>query len=220
VLTQIQAHLHSGVATPHDHHFLALEPPPTPVLAGMQHLTLKPLPPFHLGHDHLRVLPAGHHQPLGHELRRHAVVRRDSCHAPEPRRRVEPRARHGAAEQRGHGEALGVGAEVAEELVLGGVGGEVGWEGDVGQLAEDLGEVQAEAVVGAVRPQVGDAVGALQDGERDPVPAERRRDGEAGRPRADDDGTVHNAAAGTLLIRARTRSLVLHGDRPEQELMS
>jgi hypothetical protein len=92
----------------------------------------------------------------------------------------------------------------------------------VRELTEDLGQVQAEAVVGVVRPQVGDAVGALQDGKGDPMPAECRRDGEAGRPGADDYGAVHNAAAGALLIRARisTTSVLLHGGRPAQEPMS
>jgi hypothetical protein len=48
----------------------------------------------------------------------------------------------------------------------------------MGKFAEDLGEVQTEATIGAVGPEVSDAVGALEDGEGYRVLPEGGGDGE------------------------------------------
>lgn len=212
MLAEVQAHLHPRVAAADDQHPHAPEPLPAPVLARVQRLAGEPLPPLHLGHHHLRVLPARHHQPRRRVLGDHRRRRRRRCrrrHAPQGGRVVVPGAGDGAAEERGDGEAGGVGVEVAEEVVLGGVGGEVRREGDVGELAEHLGEVEAEAVVRAVRPQVGHATGPLHHGERRSVLPERRRHGQPRRPGADDDGPIQHNARARIVTTTTTCILLL-----------
>lgn len=80
--------------------------------------------------------------------------------------------------------------EVLGELAAGGVLWKSGREGDPGQLAELLGELELEAFVGTPLPEGGDAVLALQDEEVHALLAEAGRDGEPRGPVADDDGSV------------------------------
>lgn len=80
------------------------------------------------------------------------------------------------AEERAEGEGFGVGGEVSEELAFGGVGREVVREGEVGELAKVLGEVEGEAVVGVAVPEGGNGVGLLQDEEGEGAEAEGGRD--------------------------------------------
>lgn len=62
---------------------------------------------------------------------------------------------------------FGIVEEVSEELGFGRVSGEVRGEGELGQVAEVFGEVEGEAVVSAVAPEVSNAIRALEDEERD-----------------------------------------------------
>ena len=88
----------------------------------------------------------------------------------------------------------GVVLEVSDELALRGVLWEVLREGQLGELAELLGEVELQPVVGALLPQRGDAVGALHHHERHALLLQARRRGQPRRPRADDHRPVDQHA--------------------------
>lgn len=75
-----------------------------------------------------------------------------------------------AAEEGLDGEAVGVGVEVADEVVPGEVFRGGGAVRGVWERADLLGEVEVEAVVGALPPQGSHAVVALQDDARHPAP--------------------------------------------------
>lgn len=110
--------------------------------------------------------------------------------SPEGGRAVEAGVDDLAREERTEGEVGRVSVEVVEEVVPGKVLREVIREGEVGELAEDLREVQVEAVVGVVSPQAGDAIRLLDDDRRDRELVERGGDGEARRPGADHDRAI------------------------------
>lgn len=94
------------------------------------------------------------------------------------------------AEEGAEGEEVGVGKEVGEELVFGRVGGEMWREGDMGEVAEGLGEVEGEAVVGVVAPEGGYVVGLFDDEEGDRLKAEGCGDRQARWACADDDRAI------------------------------
>jgi hypothetical protein len=99
--------------------------------------------------------------------------------APDARRRlVVARRQHGGAELGLDLELGGVALEVVDELAAGRVLRVAVREWHTQELAAELlGQVQLEAVVRAPLPQRGDAVGALQDGERHALLAQARRHG-------------------------------------------
>uniref|UniRef100_A0A8R7PYP9 Uncharacterized protein n=1 Tax=Triticum urartu TaxID=4572 RepID=A0A8R7PYP9_TRIUA len=193
VVAQVQAHLHAGVAAADDQDPLPLVRLAGLVLGHVAHRALEGVGAVQVRDDALRVLARGHHQPTTDVLRDDLSVVGSvgGGDPPEAGGVVEACGDDGLAEAGADVEGGGVGLEVGDELVLGGVLGVVVGEGHARELAEVLGEVEAEAVVGAALPERGEAVVAVEDdgGDAARVQAGRRRD--ARRPRAHDDGAVH-----------------------------
>lgn len=115
--------------------------------------------------DALRILAHGHHEPPADVLRDLPGGGSGCAQPPYACGVVEACGDDGLAEAGPYVEAGGVGLEVGDELVLSGVLGVGIGERHAGELAEALGEVEAEAVVGAPLPQRRDAVGAVQHDE-------------------------------------------------------
>lgn len=71
---------------------------------------------------------------------------------------------------------------------------------EVRELAEVAGEVELEAIVGAVMPERSDAVASLQYERGDAVLLEAYGCGEAGRAGPDDDWAVHEDAVDVTFL--------------------
>lgn len=153
---EVQAHLHAGIPTTNHKHLLPFKVRPQLVQTRMQYSAAKPVQAVDLGHHRLRILAGGDHNPPRHILR--PVL---GTHPPQPA--FELGGDDELAEARPEAEFFGVGLQVIDELLPGRVLGEVGGERHEGELAELLGEVELQAVVGLVLPQGGYAVGALKE---------------------------------------------------------
>lgn len=103
----------------------------------------------------LGVFPRCDDQPPGHVL----VISRPN--SPEPVNEAGPQ--DGLIEPGPDGEVGGVGLHVGYKLVLGRVLGKVLGKFEERKLAEVLGEMELEAVVGLVLPEGGYAVASLED---------------------------------------------------------
>lgn len=151
MVTEVQADLHAGIPTSDDQNIFAREERAGLVGAGVENGPHKLVLAFNLRDNLFRILTRGHDEPLAQVLG-DVPLEPPSEDPPAAEGGVELGAEDGGAESRGDVEVESVGVEVGQELVLGGVVGEVGGEGEERELAELFWEVEAKAVVGPELP--------------------------------------------------------------------
>uniref|UniRef100_A0A5K1E228 Uncharacterized protein n=1 Tax=Nymphaea colorata TaxID=210225 RepID=A0A5K1E228_9MAGN len=193
LVAEVQADLHAGITAADNEHPLAAEVLAGLVRAGVENAALELVEAGDVGKNRLGILAGSDDDPLANILGGPPGVggEVEGADPPEAAQGIELRRKDGLVEARPNAELGCVGVEVGEELVLGGVLGEVGREGEEGELAELLGQVQLQPVVGAVVPQRGDAVGAVEHDARHAEPAEPGGRRQPRRPRPDYHGAVH-----------------------------
>lgn len=171
VVTEIERHFHARIPAPNNEDALPTVTLPRLVVAGMHDVALKIMEALKLRHDLLSILPGGHHEPLADILdlkRAQSVPPWDDSPHPPVAENVVILCGEGCLIEVGVDiKAARIGFKVADELVLGWVLGEVLGEGKARELAELLREVELEPVISPVLPVRGNAVGSLQDNERD-----------------------------------------------------
>jgi len=125
--------------------------------AGVNNGSVKGVHAKNRGDDRVGILSGSNDEPRGNVLK---IVGSDD---PELGSGVEVSGVNGLVEPGADVEAVSVGLEVGDEVVLGGVFGEMVREGHEGELAEVFGEVEFETVVGSVLPKGVYAVTPLEN---------------------------------------------------------
>lgn len=169
--TKVQANFHARIPTPNDQDPLVSELRPGLIPAGVNNPPLKPVNPENLGHNGVGVLAGSDDKPARNV---DGIVGPDG---PAAGKGIEVGGVDVLVEAGLDVEVGSVGFHVGDELLLGGVLGEVFGESEERELAEVLGEVEFEAVVGSVLPQRGYAVAFLEDEGRDVLFREGSGDG-------------------------------------------
>ncbi|RAL42219.1 hypothetical protein DM860_012002 [Cuscuta australis] len=190
VVAEVEGEFHAGIPAADDDDFLAAEILAGLVIAGVDNFAVELLQPFDIRDDRLGILAGGDDEPLAEVHHLLAGGGDGGPDLPHSAGLVIASGADALVEARVQAEVGGVGFEVVDELGLRRVLRVVLREGEVRELAELLGEVELEAVVGAFLPQRGNAVGPLEDDERDVSLFQASSDGEAGRAGADDQRAV------------------------------
>lgn len=182
VSAEVEANFHAGIPAADDQNLLFPKLRPRPIITRVKNGAVKPANPCDFRYHGLGILAGGDDQP------RREI---DDFLGPNPPKAgdgVEPSFEDRLLEFRLDREMAGVGLHIGDELILGGIFREIIWEIEQRELAELLGEVEFEAIVGSVLPERGDAVAALEDEGGDAALAEACGGGEARGAGAYDDG--------------------------------
>lgn len=161
MVAQIQTDLHARIPTPNHQNLLSSELLPALVQARVPDGPTEVHHSLERRHHGLGILPGSRDEPPGDVLRLGTVIGPRGAHSPESDHGVELGGGDGLVERGLNVEHVGVIFKVVDELLLGRVSGEVGRKRHQRQLAELLGQVEAEAIVGLELPQRGYAIGSL-----------------------------------------------------------
>lgn len=144
---EIQANFHTRIPTPHNQNSLVSKCKARFILGRMNDGPSEPVYTRDIWYNGLSILSGSNYKKLSEV---ETVLR---LHSPEPDRGIELGPQNSLLEAGPDGEVGGIGLNVGDEVVLGGVFREVLREIKEWEVAEAFGEMEPEPVVGSLLPQ-------------------------------------------------------------------